>query len=143
VHNSKKKAGELSDQTRLLFLPALRDDEGMQKKICEIVSLPYGQDYICCEPSKEEIQKAIDEENFEIRGFQEHEHELRAEWEKVSGPERYDRIRKYHAERIAFFVVNRWDDYPIILKKDGREVSEGSHRLRAAIHLGEETIEVK
>ena len=85
-------------QTRLLFFPGLRDNERMQKKVCEIVNLPYGQDDICCEPSKEEIQRAFDEKNFETRGFQEHKHELRAEWEKVSGPERYDRIRKYHAE---------------------------------------------
>ena len=115
----------------------------MQRKICEIVSRPYGQDGICCEPSKDEIQKAVDEKNLETRGFQEHEHELRAEWGEISGPERYNRIRKYHAERIAFFVVNRWDNYPIILKEDSREVREGSHRLRAAIHLGEETVDVK
>jgi hypothetical protein len=115
----------------------------MQKKIYEIFSLPYGQDNVCCEPSKEEIQKAVDEKNFETRGFQEHEHELRAEWEQVDGPERYDRIRNYHARRIAFFVLNEWDKYPIILKKDGREVSEGSHRLRAAIHLGMESVAVQ
>jgi hypothetical protein len=130
------------DAVRLLSLHASRDNVGMQKKVCEILSLPYGQDNICCEPSKEEVQKAVDEKDLETRGFQEHEHELRAEWEQVSGPERHDRVRKYHARRVAFFVVNGWDNYPIVLKEDGREVSEGSHRLRAARHLGMETVEV-
>ena len=95
-----------------------------------------------CEPSTEEIQKAVREKDVEKREFQKDLPELIAEWQQLSGPERYNQIRKYHARRIAFFVLNGWDDHPIILKQDGREVEEGSHRLRAAIHLGMDTVEV-
>jgi hypothetical protein len=114
----------------------------MKKKVSEIFSLPYGQDNISCEPFREEIEKAVREKNLEKRGFQEHLDELEVEWGKIPTPERYDHIRNYHAKRIASFVVNP-DDHPIKLKKDGREVSEGSHRLRAAIHLGIDEVEVE
>ena len=114
----------------------------MKKKISEIFSSLYGQDNVCCEPSPEEIERAVREKDLEKREFQKDLAELIAEWYQVSGPERYNEIRKYHARRIAFFVVNGWDNYPIVLKQDGREVEEGSHRLRAAIHLGMDTVEV-
>ena len=115
----------------------------MRKKVSEIFSLPYGQDNVCCEPSMQEIEKSVHDKNLETGGFQDHLLELTAKWEQLHGQERYDRIRKYHAERIAFFVVNGWDNYPIILKGDGREVKEGSHRLRAARYLRMEEVEVE
>jgi hypothetical protein len=114
----------------------------MKKKVSEIFSRAYGQDNICCEPSTEEIEKAVCENDLEKRGFQEHLDELIAEWEKLPIRERYDEIRKYHARRIAFLVVTGWNE-KIKLKKDGREVSEGSHRLRAAKYLGIDEIEVE
>jgi hypothetical protein len=98
----------------------------MRRKVSEIFSNPYGQDAVCCEPSRNEIERAVRENNLPKRGFQEQLDELKAEWER-SGDERYYQIRMYHARRIAFFVRN-WDDSPIILKKD---MSEGSHRIRA------------
>ncbi len=49
-------------------------------------------------------------------------------------------MRKYHA-RIAFFVVNGWDE-PIVLNTDEHKIKEGLHRLKAAIFLGWETVEV-
>jgi len=115
----------------------------MRKKISEIFSRPYGQDGVSCEPSSEEIEKAVRERDFEKRAFQTDLLELISEWEQVSGPARYNSIREYHARRIAFFVENGWDNYPIVLKEDGREVAEGSHRLRAAIHLQMATVEVR
>jgi len=115
----------------------------VKKKVSEILSRPYGQDDVCCEPSSEEIESAVRENDLEKRGFQEHLDELKAEWGKIPIPERYDHIRRYHARRTAFFVVKGWNDRPFKLKKDGREVSDGSHRLRAAIHLGIDEVEVE
>jgi hypothetical protein len=113
----------------------------VQKKISEIVNTKYGQDGVCCEPSKADIQKAVNEKDFETRGFQEDINELIAEWESVSVFERYERIRKYHARRVAFFVVNGWHNR-IVLNKDQRTIKEGLHRLKAAIFLGWETVDV-
>jgi hypothetical protein len=114
----------------------------MKKKVREIFRRPWGQDGVSCEPSREEIERAVRENDLETRGFQEHLHELIAEWEQVTGPERYDRIRKYHARRVAFFVVNKWDN-SISLKEDRCEVDQGSHRLEAARFLGMEEVCVK
>jgi hypothetical protein len=115
----------------------------MKKKVSEIFSARYGEDDICCEPSPEEIENAVRENDLDKRGFQEHLDELLAEWKKLPIPERYNEIRKYHARGIAFLVINGWDDQPIKLKKDGREVSDGSHRLRAAIHCGADEVDVE
>ncbi|MCU1303396.1 MAG: hypothetical protein JWQ87_3680 [Candidatus Sulfotelmatobacter sp.] len=45
--------------------------------------------------------------------------------------------RKFHIERVAFFVKNGWDD-PIELTED--KWSDGSHRLLAAVVKGDITI---
>ena len=115
----------------------------MQKKVSEIFSKPYGEENVCCEPSSDEIREAVRENNLEIRPFQAELPKLQAEWNQLQGQARYDAIRKYHAERVAFFVVKKWDNFPIILKTDGYEVKEGSHRLRAAKILRMETVEVE
>ena len=115
----------------------------MKKKVSEIFNTPYGQDNVSCEPSKQDIQKAIDEEDFETRGFQEHEPELKAEFKVLNVPERYEWLRKYHAKRIAFFAVNGWDGHPIVLNEDQHTIKEGLHRLKAAIHLDIDEVEVK
>jgi hypothetical protein len=115
----------------------------MKKKVSEICNTKYGENNVCCEPSKAEIESAVGEKDLEKRGFQEHLRELTTEWNKGSNFEEYcDCARKYHARRIAFFVVNRWDD-PIMLNKDKHTVSEGLHRLKAAIYLHMETVEVE
>ena len=88
----------------------------LKKKVSEIYNTPYGQNCVSCEPSKEEIERAVREQNPEKRGFQDDLSELIAEWEKVSRSEYYDHIRQYHARRIAFFVENKWHD-PIALNK--------------------------
>src|SRR5205809_638791 len=114
----------------------------MKKKVSEIENTKYGQDDICCEPSKADIQKAVDEKDFETRGFQEHELEIQAQFLALPISERYGWLRTYHAKRIAFFVLNGWDDYPIVLNKDLHTIKEGLHRLKAAIFLDMETVEV-
>jgi hypothetical protein len=114
----------------------------MRKRVSEIFSKPYGHTGVCCEPSTNEIERAVRENDLEKCGFQEHLGELKAEWENAVGHKRYDQIRFYHARRIAFFVKN-WKDFPITLKEDGVEVSDGSHRLRAAKYLGMVDVEVE
>lgn len=116
----------------------------MKKEVAEILNSSYRQYDISSEPSKDEIERAVREKDFDERGFQRDLPELNAEWNKAnSSVEEYcDRMRQYHARRIACFVVNKWND-PILLKADGRTVREGTHRLKAAIHLGMETVEVE
>lgn len=116
----------------------------MKKKVAEILNSPYEQYNIFSEPSKDKIEKAIREKDFDERGFQRDLAELNTEWNKASSSvEEYsDHMRQYHARRIAYFVVNKWND-PILLKADGRTVKEGTHRLKAAIYLGMETVEVE
>jgi predicted acyl esterase len=129
-HASKRKATKPGGRRAIAFPACLARQCGDAKESLRNAQSPISPGQHLLEPSKEEIQKAVDEKNLETREFQEHEHELRAEWEQVSGPERYDRIRKYHARRVAFFVVNGWDNYPIVLKEDGREVSEVRRHVR-------------
>ena len=119
----------------------------MKKKVSEIFNTHYvetdGQNHVSCEPSKEGIEVAVHKNDLEKRGFQEYRPQLIAQWNEGGNFEGYcDSARKYHASRIAFFVVNRWDD-PIKLNKDEHTVKEGLHRLKAAIHLGIETVEVE
>jgi hypothetical protein len=113
----------------------------MKKKVAEISNVPYGENNVSCEPSKEEIERAIRENDFEKRAFQDDLNELRTEWSKARSFEEYsDYVRKYHARRIAFFVVNNWD-HPIVLQKDKCTVEDGSHRLKAAIYSDMETVD--
>ena len=112
------------------------------KQVKEIFNVPYGQDGIYCEPSMEDICKAINDNTLEHRGFQSDIEELRKEWYIVeTGRYDYGLIKKYHAERIAYFVVNGIGD-PIYLKDDGKTISDGLHRLKAAIFKGYDHIEV-
>jgi len=90
-------------------------------------------------------KELVHEQNFDERGFQDKESELLEEWNKASNNsfEVYcDHVRQYHARRIAYFVKNGWED-PILLEADGRTVADGLHRLKAAIHLRMENVEVK
>ena len=121
----------------------------MKKKISEILIGPYvGLSFPekpLCEPSHDEIAKAVGEKRLDQREYQKNIEELAAEWNRLSNgdPKLYnDYERKYHAERIAFFVVNGWGDDAIVLKKDGCSVHDGLHRLKAAKHMGWETVDV-
>ncbi len=131
----------------------------MLKKIEDIPKVPYGFRHngkvYLCEPSHQEIQFAIDNGQLENRGYQTHEDDLMREWEEGlrfeleeesrSLQEFIDRRRIYHAKRIAHFVVHGWTD-PIILEAKVKMVEvkmvDGSHRLKAAIYMGKEEVEV-
>jgi hypothetical protein len=97
---------------------------------------------ILCEPTREDIQLAINNKEHEQRGFQSHLNELEAEWGKnvKNGQEWNERIRVYHTRRIAHFIVHGWID-PIILNADGT-MKDGLHRLKAAIFMGKDEIDV-
>ena len=121
----------------------------MQKKLSEILIGPYVglsfSDKPLCEPSNEEIARAVRENRLEERGYQKHIQQLVAEWNRLSNgnPKLYnDYERQYHAQRIAFFVVKGWGNDPIVLRKDGRSMHEGLHRVKAAKYVGLETIDV-
>jgi hypothetical protein len=115
----------------------------LKKRLEEILNPDYGQYGISSEPSKADIEAAISKSEYESRGFQEHLEELNNEWKvSVSGVQEYcERIRHYHARRIAFFVVNGWSD-PVELHSDGSTVKDGLHRLKAAKYMQCETIDV-
>jgi hypothetical protein len=125
----------------------------MIKQVSEIRHPPYGfydleNQPMMADPSREDIEQAISAQELEKRGFQTHLPALKKEWEEgLSFPtdkEEYaQRCRTYHARRIAYFVVNGWDGELIELKADGVSVSDGLHRLRAAIYMRKETVDVK
>jgi hypothetical protein len=123
------------------------------RKIADIKPIPYGFNVgtiYSAEPSRMEIQFAIDNGQLEDRGYQTHFDELNREWEGGlsfepaeefrSLQEFADRQRSYHAKRIAHFVVHGWSD-PIILDANGK-IRDGSHRLKAAIFMGKDEIDV-
>ena len=119
----------------------------MMRRIADIPFVPYANwdangVQIPCEPSPEDIQRAIDDKQFEQRGFQTHHDELKAEWEKnvTSAGEWNERVRAYHTRRIAHFVVQGWSD-PIILNANGT-MKDGLHRFKAAIFMGKDEVEV-
>jgi hypothetical protein len=121
----------------------------MKKNLDEIHTGPWFEDHgenkFSVEPSPEEIEKAIAENIFETRGFQENIIALTDEWNKEAGLD-FDKYlylrRQYHARRIAYFVVHPSSD-PIILDKETGGVKEGLHRLKAAKHRGAKSVCVR
>jgi len=115
----------------------------MKKKVTEITNILYGIGSVSCEPTNEEIEKAIRENNHETRSFQDDIDELNDEWNKNASNE-VDYLalqKKYHSQRIAFFVVNGWHD-PIVLYRDGCTIKDGLHRFKAARYLSMDIIDV-
>jgi hypothetical protein len=121
--------------------------ELVEKNIDEILIGRYvGESFSnkpSCEPTREQIDEAIRKKDFDKRGYQENIGELTAEWNRGGAtPEEYtQREQEYHARRIAAFAANDWRDPPT-LKKDGRSVHDGLHRLKAAKHRGMKTVKV-
>jgi hypothetical protein len=120
----------------------------MRKRVAEIINTPYvdswGESTCLCEPTKDEIERAVREDDIEKRGYQTHLTELVNEWNNKarSFQEYCQHVRGYHAKRVAFFVKKKWADDPIVLNKDGCTIREGLHRLKAAIYLNMEYVEV-
>jgi hypothetical protein len=126
------------------------DDSDEVRKICDIAIIPYGDCIdnvsVCCEPTRQEICDALNEGHLETRNYQNDLEALKSEWFDASrGATDIDGWKKvvtrYHARRIAYFVANGWDD-PIIVGSDGR-ISDGSHRIRAAMFTGMQEIKVR
>ena len=112
-------------------------------KISEIKDVrEYGHKGRCCEPSRTEITKAIEQREFEDREFQKDINSLISEWDRGGiSPEESNRLAtQYHARRIAYFVVNGWNK-PIVLYEDGT-LKDGLHRIKAAQFKGMDTIDV-
>ena len=109
----------------------------MKIRLEQIKNLPYGECGENAEPSEKEINEAIQNGELEVRGFQSHKYELREQW--YNNPDCARLAREYHARRIAYFVVNKWDDEVEV----GRDnwLIEGGQGLRAARHLRHETID--
>jgi hypothetical protein len=122
--------------------------ELIEKNIDDILIGPYVgvsfPDKPLCEPTPEQIDRAIRDRDFDKRGYQEHLKELTDEWNRGGAdPREYNRReQQYHARRIADLAANGWRDAPT-LKKDGRSVDDGLHRLKAAKHLKMKTIKVQ
>ncbi len=120
----------------------------IMRRVSEIPEATYGarQDgkLYLFNPTPADIQKALDEGRFEERGYQSHKAELEAEWlEGAAGSiNEYCRLQMvYHARRIAHFVVRGWSD-AIVLAKN-RDMLDGTHRLKAAIHKRMDEVEVR
>ena len=131
-------------------LPILRNRNAsnfrkiVKKKITEIKNVLYAVYNISCEPTKEEIEKAVREKDFEVRAFQKDLAELNTEWNKNAENRKEEyclQQRRFHIRRIAYFVLYGWKE-PILLCEDGCTVLDGLHRLKAAIHLSLEEVEV-
>ena len=118
----------------------------MKRKISELKPCAYGVPgpQISCEPSSQDICQAITNKSFELRPFSEVDQEvLRAEWTQAANGDIHEFARlqrAYHAKRIAFLVVSGRND-PIEVDSTGN-ITDGNHRVRAAIFRGETEIEV-
>lgn len=123
-------------------MPNLRSE---YRKLSEIVSVPYVEFGVNCDPSQDDIQNALDEDNLEKRGYQSDLKELKVEWFEASNNRQdvaawIEVVKSYHARRIAWFVRHGWDDL-ITIDRNGN-IKDGLHRLHAAKHLGREKIAV-
>ena len=106
----------------------------------------FGSKVLLCEPSPADIQQALDEGRLEQRNYQTDLDTLVSEWKRATndGQDQAEWVRQvtgYHARRVAYFVTHGWSD-PIMLTADGR-ITDGSHRIRAAIFKGISKIEVR
>lgn len=95
-------------------------------------------------PTHADIQHAINENSLEPRNYQLDVKQLDDEW--VHGCngniDEYCRLqKKYHAARIAYFVVNDWTD-PIVVSAEGKMI-DGTHRLKAAKHQKRNEVEIR
>lgn len=124
----KPKTRKISEMTDVLYVTHFNTAQGVLT--------------ISCDPSAFDIDQAITNKQFELRGFQSHLEELKAEWSSQDIGECCLRAKKYHAQRIANFVVNGWNKDPITLNVNG-EIIDGLHRWKAARHMKINEVEIK
>ena len=109
-------------------------------KIAEIKPVFYGEHDTLCEPSRDEIARAVAEKKLDVRRYQEDLELLKSEWTQAATFQEYcQMVKEYHTRRIAYFVVNGWSDR-ILLDQDAQTMIDGLHRLKAAQYLGMQTI---
>jgi hypothetical protein len=83
----------------------------------------------------EEVQAALDSNSFEKRSCDSYNHLILE-----------NEARKFHAERIAYLVVNKWENiwidvgFPSLGLRVDWIVVDGNHRHAAARFCGDETI---
>lgn len=121
-----------------------------KRAIADIKMTPYGFSDLrmICEPSADDICRAIREGRLEHRNFQGDLPALQREWlDKSENGTNREALRllgiAYHAERIAYFVVNGWDDSGHPIRIDAKNaLHDGGHRIRAALFKGVREVDV-
>jgi len=107
-----------------------------------IIDRPYGDAGHLTEPSREQIDKAIVEGRFDERiNDGASQKAMYDDVRREAGTDvrrAVELITEYHAQRIAYFVKNGWDEENdrITLTHDGK-LRDGGHRFRAARYLGQ------
>ena len=113
-----------------------------------IIDRPYGDAGHFTEPSREQIDEAIAEGRFDERiNDGASQKAMYDDVRREAGTDlrrAIELITQYHAQRIAYFVKNGWDEENdrITLTHDGK-LRDGGHRFRAARHLGREKVLVE
>jgi hypothetical protein len=101
------------------------------------------------DPTRQGVQKAIDEGRFSKKIMGHNYKEVQAEiWKKTQDPAEMDRLmHEYHNERVAELVqtqetwLDKPDSWPITVNQFN-EIIEGNHRFRAIRFLGLDEVEV-
>ena len=121
-----------------------------RRKISELGIRRYGDVLdnrkIMCEPTLMDIYDAVKSSNSEARNYQTDLDALKEEWlqECKRSLDPYGTwqqlVSQYHARRIAYFVVNGWSQ-PIEINQNN-ELTDGTHRIKAAIFKGHTEVDV-
>jgi len=109
------------------------------KKLSDLILCDYVEFGISVEPTHQEIRQAIEKGDFETRGMDEHQDQIRA-WLLAGSNNGKDvdavvrLMKEYHTKRVAYLVVTEWpedDKHPITVNQMN-QVTAGNHRARAA-----------
>lgn len=126
------------------------ENKSEERQIADLTRTSYGETIVVdCDPSDEEISEALKDSRRERRHFQNEEiaTELSDRTRHLKEPiikllEEWGQIVKdYHAQRIAYLIHTECDD-PIDVNQDGF-ITDGNHRVRAAMHRGLTEIKVR
>src|SRR5260221_11686462 len=99
--------------------PAEEIQPSETRKVSEIKLVPYGDTFgskvLLCEPSRADIQQALDDGRLEQRNYQTDFETLLSGWQQATnnGQDQAEWVRRvtaYHARRVAYFVTHGWSD---------------------------------
>jgi hypothetical protein len=119
------------------------------KLLSELIPCNYIEEGVSVEPSDNEIRQAIERRDFETRGMDEHQDDIR-NWLLDGSNNGQDidahrqMVKEYHTKRVAYWVVNEWqidDPYPITIDSQNNIIA-GNHRFRAARYKKVTEVEV-